>query len=233
MSTRNTLPSAVRSPSSRMTSRPRRVKKSSLSMQRAPAVVPLSGNRKMRSMSEEKLSSPPPSLPMPSTMNAWRSPAVLSGSPYVRTRSWLAYSTAAWMAASANALVSASVSFSVAQPARSRHAMRTISRSRWRRSAAMNPARSGSAITAARRCAISPRASGRVSAASSMSHLARPASRARLLHDEVAGGEHARQCVTQIGRRRLENRERARFADACQLLLTVGGELRCHRRGLY
>ncbi len=44
MSTRNTLPSAVRSPSSRMTSLPRRVKKSSLSMLRAPDVVPLSGN---------------------------------------------------------------------------------------------------------------------------------------------------------------------------------------------
>ncbi len=171
MSTRNALPSAVRSPSRRITSRPRRVKKSSLSMQRAPEVVPLSGNTKMRSMSDEKLSSHPPSLPMPSTMKGCATPATLRGSPYMRARSWPAYSTAASMAASANALVSASVSESGAQPARSRQAIRTISRSRWRRRAAMNPARSGSPDTAAfKRSDISPRAKTRVSAASSINH---------------------------------------------------------------
>ena len=47
---------------------------------------------------------------MPSTMNGCASPATLRGSPYMRARSWPAYSTAASMAASANALVSASVS---------------------------------------------------------------------------------------------------------------------------
>ena len=138
------------------------------------------------------------------------------------------------MAASANALVSASVSFNVAQPARSRQAMRTISRSRWRRSAAMNPARSGSAIDgcqALRHLARAPAAAS--SAASSMSHLASAGVARQAVAHEVAAGEHARQCVAQLGSRGLENGERARFADACQLLLTVGGELRCHRRGLY
>src|SRR5687767_13611775 len=86
------------------------------------------------------------------------------------------------MAASAKALVSARVSTRVAQPARSRQAILTISRVRCRRNAAMNPARSGTPATAAcTRCSISPCARPRWICAWSTNQVARPTSRARLM----------------------------------------------------
>ena len=113
--------------------------------------------------------------------------------------------------------------------------MRTISRSRCRRSAAMNPARSGSpASAAASRCAISPGASAARRVARRRSATGPgSASRARLVADEIAGGEHRGQGIRAVRATDSEHRQRAGFAHACQLLLTVGGEFRCHRRGLY
>ena len=221
MSTRNTKPSPVRSPRMRITSRPSRVKKSSLSMARAPSVSPFSGNTKMRSMSEEKFSSPPPSLPMPSTISGCASPrgaarlAVaarqLRGSRSPRPPA---------MAASAKALVSARVSASAAHagevapgdahhlplalPAQGRHEAGQVSAPVPAPAEPLRPSRPPPADDPSRpRQSTTWRAPGLRLRASQTKSLA--AERPAAAHRAVPAAP------------RLERRQRAGLAQACQL----------------
>ena len=153
MSTRKTKPWSVRWSSRRMNKRPRRWKYSSLAVARAPSVSPSSANSRMRSMSEEKFSSRPPSLPMPSTIIGTLAPERLRGVPKTGDNRRAAMSLATRIAASAKSDRSCSVSATPARPTISRQAMRSSSRRRQTRSS--NTA-SASVLAAMARASASP-----------------------------------------------------------------------------
>ncbi len=117
-----------------MSSRPSRLKYSPLSTTRAPSVSPDCANRNTRSISDEKFSSWPPSLPMPSTISGTSAPPGLRGRPNGVCRCLCAAAAAARMQASASSDRLRKVSATLARPAISRQAMRSISRRRHSRS---------------------------------------------------------------------------------------------------
>ena len=80
------MPSSVLASSSRIISRPRLLKYSELSAGRTPSVSPASAYRNTRSMSDEKLSSRPPSLPMATTISGTSTACALRGLPNVASR---------------------------------------------------------------------------------------------------------------------------------------------------
>ena len=227
---------------------PRRVKNSSLAMARAPSVSPCSGNSSTRSTSEEKFSSPPPSLPMPMTTSgcalAGRGARLAVARHQRRRAPW---ATAVAIAASAKAVSSASVSGSCAQPARSRQAMRTSS---WRRQRAQRclELRLGDLAAPRPRAGRAPAysAAARLRSRSPAVRAARTSSagsRAQDCADEVAGGEHVGQgCRGSAPAPRAARslaaslacaapRARARGGREAQLLIPAAGiSSRCCRR---
>ena len=93
-------------------------------------------------MSDEKLSSPPPSLPIATMMICWLSPAALRGCPCRSISDRSANCCASRSAHSAARDSSASVSSRLVHCARSRQAIRVNSARRQRRRSAMNRASS-------------------------------------------------------------------------------------------
>ena len=164
-STRNTRPLASASSSAPTSPRARRRKNSLLSSARGPSQVPACSKANIRSTSDEKLSSSPPSLPMPSTVSSTGWPCAPRGWPSCSTCQPYRCARAPSMQASASADSAVSVSSRLAHPARSRQAMRSISRWRSTRSACRRSASSArlasAACTAARTagasCAVSRR----------------------------------------------------------------------------
>ena len=152
-------PRRVGVPSSAPAPAPRRVKNSSLAMARAPSVSPCSGNSSTRSMSEEKLSSPPPSLPMPTTISGCASPRRGARLPVARDQARAGVRERGRDGGIRKRAADPRASRrGRPRPARSRQAMRTNSRRRQLRSHACTSASlaAASAGSAAARRANSP-----------------------------------------------------------------------------
>ena len=108
-------------------------------------------------MSEEKFSSRPPSLPMPSTISGTAPPSVPRAVPNTGCRCNVAAVVAARRLPSAKSETARRLSSTPARPAMSRHAIRTIARRRQMRSRRSATSAVGAAAAAASisRCADS------------------------------------------------------------------------------
>ena len=126
-----------------------RVKNCALSSSRRPPwVQPCSGQAKIRSISEEKFSSPPPSLPMPKISSGCASPCALHGVPHSRQQASYSQSRAATISVSARWLSCCNMLSSVTRASVCAQAMRTIMRRRNSRSSRINPASSLTLLSA-------------------------------------------------------------------------------------
>ncbi|OIQ65945.1 hypothetical protein GALL_524910 [mine drainage metagenome] len=134
VSTRNTKPSPVTSDSSGTRRRTTSAKYSALPSGTGPSVSPSSSYTQTRSMSDETLSSRPPSLPMPTTMNSAASPSAVRGVPWRGARSACTARSPEATTASARSLMPMHTASSGA-PDRSTSISRNISALRTRRNA--------------------------------------------------------------------------------------------------
>ena len=155
ISTRNTKPSAVGASKTRINLLPSRVKNSWLDSERRPPwVSPLAGKVNIRSISEERLSSCAPNLPIPMTAMRCKFPSKSIGSPRSLTRSWCSQFNAASVVASASSESIRVVSVRSANRFKSRQIILTMANRRRRRSATLSASSLPTASTAANTCAV-------------------------------------------------------------------------------
>ena len=123
--------------------RPALVKNSLLPSLRGPSVSPSSAYTKIKSISDETFSSPPPSLPMPMTSNSCGlKPDSPSGRPNCSRNAGIKQLSACRTHTSASAVMACITSFKSARPLRSRRISLTITCLRNMRKARVNSASS-------------------------------------------------------------------------------------------